>query len=302
MTSHKSVLLKETLGLLPKVKEGKYLDLTLGRAGHSLALAKEVTDIELYGFDLDEVAIKESDELLTSNHIKHHLYHANFAEAASILSDLRFNGIIADLGVSSPQFDTPERGFSYRYEARLDMRMDESNPLSAYTVVNTYSYEELKRILKEYGEEIDASSIARNIIKARESKLIETTFELNDIIKKAKPIKHLIGKGHPSKQTYQALRIEVNHELDSLKKMLKEVPYLLAPKGVLAIISFHSLEDRLVKKAFYDLAIEVGSRTSLEVKEKEFSLLTKKPITSSLEELEINPRAKSAKLRGLERK
>ena len=210
-----------------------------------------------------------------------------------------------DLGVSSPQFDEGDRGFSYREDARLDMRMDQRNPLTAYDIVNNYSLDDIFKILRDYGEEKYAYSIAKNIVKARETKPIQTTFELVDIIKKSKPMKELAKAGHPAKQTFQALRIAVNDELNVLETCLTKALRALRPHGGrLAIITFHSLEDRVVKNIFKDASVVEGSRHDIPLanEEKEYQLVNRKPIVANEKELEINHRSTSAKLRIIERK
>lgn len=303
MDFHKSVLLGPSIDLLRPKDGGTYLDLTLGRAGHSLEIARRAKDIAIIGFDLDEEAIAYSEKILSEKGISHRLIHGNFAHAGEVLGDSKVDGIIADLGVSSPQFDDPSRGFSYREDAPLDMRMDTASRLSAYDVVNGYPYEELVHILFAYGEEKDAKAIAKAIVSKRQSQPIRTTLELSELIKEAKPYKSLLRKGHPAKQSFQAIRIEVNGELDSIKKMLLEAPYLLKSGGRMAVISFHSLEDRLVKDRFRELTRNQGSRTDiLRPQEPSFLDLTNKPILPTMDETQSNPRAKSAKLRGIERK
>ena len=215
------------------------------------------------------------------------------------------DGILMDLGVSSPQFDEGDRGFSYREDARLDMRMDQRNPLTAYDIVNSYSLDEIFKILRDYGEEKFAYSIAKNIVKARESKPIETTFQLVEIIKKSKPMKELAKAGHPAKQSFQALRIAVNDELNVLQIALNKALKALRPHGGrLAVITFHSLEDRIVKNVFKDAAVSEGNRYDIPtlVEEKEYQLVTRKPIVANEQELENNHRSISAKLRIIERK
>jgi 16S rRNA (cytosine1402-N4)-methyltransferase len=214
------------------------------------------------------------------------------------------DGILMDLGVSSPQFDEGERGFSYKEEARLDMRMDQRQDLTAYQIVNTYDFEDLLKIFQIYGEEKYSYSIAKNIIKARELKPIETTLELVEIIKKSKPMKELKKVGHPAKQVFQALRIAVNDELNVLVKALESALRHLKPGGRLAVITFHSGEDRIVKNIFKEAAVEIGNRLDipLTTKAKEFDLINRKPIVGSEAELEMNHRSASAKLRIIARK
>ena len=227
---------------------------------------------------------------------------SNFAEVKKILNELgidKVDGILMDLGVSSPQFDVAERGFSYRYDGPLDMRMDQNKPFNAKTLVNTYSLNELCRIFREYGDEKYAYQIAKNIIKAREVKQIETTLELVEIIKKSKPMKELKKAGHPAKQAFQALRIEVNDEFGVLKTAIEQSLTLLRKDGVLAIITFHSGEDRIVKQMFNSKTKVIGNRLNIpdEKTELEFALVNRHPLVASEDELNYNHRSKSAKLR-----
>lgn len=307
MEKHIPVMLEEVISNLNIKSDGIYVDCTLGRAGHAKVILKHLKSGHLYGFDQDEEAIKSSEEVLKKVGNNFTLIHDNFVNVRQDLAKFnvdRVDGILMDLGVSSPQFDDGERGFSYRYEARLDMRMDQSQELDAHYIVNNYAYEDLKRIFYEFGEEKYASVIAKNIVKDRAIKPIDTTTELVEIIKKSLPYKELNKKGHPAKQVFQALRIETNHELDYLKKVLNDVLALLKPHGRLAIITFHSLEDRLVKKAFKEVSEIVGSRHEpilITHETPKFHLVNRQVIVASAQELEINPRAKSAKLRVIER-
>lgn len=307
---HKSVLLHETVDLLKVRPDGIYVDGTLGRGGHSKLLLSKLTTGHLYAFDRDETAIEESRKVLAGDMDKVTMIHDNFSTMKEHLSEYGVtgvDGVMMDLGVSSPQFDDPSRGFSYRFDAKLDMRMDQSQSLSAYEVVNTYSYEDLCRILFQYGEERNAKQIARAIERARAEAPIETTLQLVEVIKSALPEKVLRKKGHPAKQTFQALRIEVNHELDSLEQGLREACDLLNPGGRCAVITFQSLEDRMVKNCFRSLSSAPFRDPKLPLKESEleqasFVLLTRHAITASEEELEENHRSHSARLRGIERK
>ena len=307
MGKHIPVLLNEVIEGLNIKSDGIYFDLTLGRGGHSKEILKRLDKGHLYGVDQDITAINECKDNLKDYSDKVTFIHNNFANLEDILKQYNINyvdGILMDLGVSSPQFDEEDRGFSYRDDAPLDMRMDIDNPLNAKIVVNTYSLNELCRIFKDYGEEKYAYQIAKNIVKAREVKPIETTYELVDIIKKSKPMRELAKAGHPAKQAFQALRIEVNKELDVLKIAIESAIKALRPHGGrLAIITFQSLEDRIVKNAFKDQSVVVGNRIDGYMeKEKEYRLVNNKPITASEEELNNNPRAHSAKLRIIERK
>lgn len=307
---HVSVLLPETIELLDIKEDGIYVDLTLGRGGTSGEILKRLTTGHLYSFDLDEEAIEESRQRLEKISDRFTLIHGNYCGFAQSLKGLgieKIDGLTADLGVSSPQFDDASRGFSYRADAPLDMRMDRSQPLNASTIVNTYSLQDLTRIFKEYGEDKDSYKVAKAIVKARESKRIETTEELVSIIKSAKSAKTLREQGHPAKQIFQALRIETNHELDSLKKMLSSIPPMIKEGGRVAIITFHSLEDRLVKECFRSLTVVEGDRHGLAIYSKdgtepEFENLTRKPVVASEEELKDNNRSHSAKLRAIRRK
>ncbi|MDD6467764.1 MAG: 16S rRNA (cytosine(1402)-N(4))-methyltransferase RsmH [Erysipelotrichaceae bacterium] len=310
MAEHYSVLLKESIDALNIREDGIYVDGTLGRAGHSSEILKRLTTGHLYSFDLDEVAIEQSRPRLAQISDHFTLIHANFEEISRELEKCGVNqvdGMIFDLGVSSPQFDQPERGFSYRYDGPLDMRMDQSQSLNAYTIVNEYPYEQLVQILYRYGEEPFAKQIARNIEKHRALKPIETTFELVDIVKEALPAKVKNKKGHPAKQTFQAIRIAVNHELDALEQMLEQSLKLLKPNGRCAVITFHSLEDRIVKTIFKEVtsAPEIDKRlpiTADQLPQADFELITRKPILPSNQELDENRRSHSAKLRVIERK
>ena len=251
--NHYSVMLKECIDALEIRKNGTYIDGTLGRGGHSSEILKRIPEGKLIAFDLDSEAISQSAIRLNEIGTNYVLIHDNFATAKEHLAHMGIegaDGILLDLGVSSPQFDDGTRGFSYRFDGPLDMRMNRETELSEYDVVNHYSYEDLVRILKWYGEEPFAKQIARSIEKHRQQKPISTTFELVDVIKEALPSKVLNKKGHPAKQTFQAIRIEVNHELDSLKSALEDMMGLLHPNGVMAVITFHSLEDRMVKTMF----------------------------------------------------
>ncbi len=306
---HVPVLLDETIEGLNINKDGIYVDLTLGRAGHSskiLSLLKNGKG-HLYCFDQDEQALKESEDKLKAISSSFTLIHDNFANLKSKIKEYGvcyIDGALFDLGVSSAQFDDGERGFSYRFDAKLDMRMDRSQSLTAETIVNTYSLQDLAKIFREYGEENNAYIIAKAIIRKREEKHISTTFELVDIIKETLPKKVLLKKGHPAKQVFQALRIEVNGELDVLKKGLKDACDMLNDRGRIAVITFQSLEDRIVKNIFKELCDEgEGSRKlPVEKKKVEYRLVNKKVILPSMNELNNNPRAHSAKLRIIERR
>ena len=302
---HIPVLLNEVITNLEVKSDGNYVDLTLGRGGHSKEILKQLKTGHLYAFDQDEEAIEKSRKVLEEVSSNFSIYHTNFINMKSVLESAgvygKIDGILMDLGVSSPQRDEDARGFSYKVDAPLDMRMDQRNSLTAATIVNTYSYEELTKILRDYGDERFASSIARNIIKSRP---INTTLELVDVIKKSKPSKELKKEGHPAKQAFQAIRIAVNDELNVLKETLKDAVEGLAPRGRLLVISFHSGEDRIIKTFFKDLTVIEGNRINLptKVEETRFKLITHKPIEASEEELELNNRSHSAKLRIIEKK
>ena len=305
MMKHYSVMLNETITMLDVKPNGIYVDGTLGRGGHSLEILKRLDKGQLYVFDLDLTAIAEAKERLKDYDNVTYI-HDNFANFANYFEDNSIDGIVLDLGVSSPQFDDESRGFSYRFDSHLDMRMNLEQKKSAYGVVNTYSKEELARVFKEYGEEPFAYKIADKIVKERATKPIETTFELVEVIKSVLPAKVLAKKGHPAKQCFQALRIEVNGELDSLKQFLDTFKDKLKPDGTTCIITFHSLEDRLVKICFNELTkVKVDKRIALtpdQIEKAPFELLNHKVIVASEDELNENSRSKSAKLRGIRKR
>ena len=307
MAEHIPVLLNETIQGLNINPSGTYVDLTVGRGGHSSEILTRLKDGRLICVDQDEEAIVASTARLSKISNKFEMVRANFSELDTILANLgiqEVDGILMDLGVSSPQFDKGERGFSYKEDARLDMRMDQRQDLTAYQIINTYALEDLTKIFQIYGEEKYSYSIAKNIIKAREAKPIETTLELVEIIKRSKPMKELKKVGHPAKQVFQALRIAVNDELNVLEKALTAALKHLKPGGRLAVITFHSGEDRIVKNYFKEAAISEGNRIDgpMLEKEKEFDLINRKPIVASESELEMNHRSASAKLRIIARK
>ena len=302
MAEHIPVLLNETIQGLNINPSGTYVDLTVGRGGHSSEILACLKDGRLICVDQDEEAIVASTARLSKISNKFEMVRANFSELETILANLgikEVDGILMDLGVSSPQFDKGERGFSYTEDARLDMRMDQRQDLTAYQIINNYGLEDLTKIFQIYGEEKYSYSIAKNIIKAREAKPIETTLELVEIIKRSKPMKELKKVGHPAKQVFQALRIAVNDELNVLEKALTAALKHLKPGGRLAVITFHSGEDRIVKNYFKEAAISEGNRIDgpMLEKEKEFDLINRKPIVASEAELEMNHRSASAKLR-----
>ena len=305
---HVPVLLHECLDALAIRPEGIYVDGTLGRAGHSLEIVKRLTTGRLIGIDRDETAIAAAQERLADYADRVTLVHSNFDRIGDILAELHIDGadgMLFDLGVSSPQLDDAERGFSYMHDAPLDMRMDRSAYLTAREVVNGWSYEELRRILFEYGEERYAPAIARRIVQTREQRPIETTLELVEVIKSAMPPAALREKQHPAKRSFQAIRIAVNGELDALPPMLEAATERLNPGGRLAVISFHSLEDRIIKKTMQELATGCTCPPEFPVcvcgKKPRIRILTKSPVTASEREQEENPRARSAKLRVAEK-
>lgn len=302
--SHKSVLLDETIEGL-NVRKGKiYLDGTLGGAGHSYEILKKLDGTGLLiGIDQDIEALEAAKKRLSEfkNVEFFNFNYMNFDKALDELGIDKIDGVLLDIGVSSYQFDNPERGFSYRFDAPLDMRMDKDLEISAKDIVNTYSEDEITRIIKDYGEEKWASRISKFIVQDRENKKIERTFELVEIIKNAIPVSARRNGPHPAKRTFQALRIEVNKELDVLKKSIDKFVDRLNPGGRIAIITFHSLEDRIVKNSFKYLEKDCICPPSSPIctcdKKREIKIITRKPITASEEELKENNRAHSAKLR-----
>ena len=304
---HISVLLNESIDSLNIKEDGIYVDCTLGYAGHSSEILKRIKRGHLFAFDQDKTAITAADAKLSKIGNNYTIIKSNFVNIKEKLNELDINevdGILFDLGVSSPQLDEENRGFSYHKDAKLDMRMDQDSNFSAYDVVNTYSEKDLTRILFTYGEEKYAKSIARNIVKTREIKPIETTFELVDVIKQSVPEKYMRDK-HPARRTFQAIRIEVNHELDILESSMKDALSLLKVDGILSVITFHSLEDRIVKNVFKEV-------TTIDAKVKglpnipdeylpNFELVNTKAITPSKEELDDNNRSRSSKLRIIKR-
>lgn len=302
--THKPVLLAECIEALHIRPEGIYVDGTLGRAGHSREIAQRLTTGRLVCIDRDQAAIDAAQERLAPWMDRVTLVHSNFDRVSEILAELDIpgvDGMLFDLGVSSPQLDDASRGFSYMHDAPLDMRMDATAPLTAYDVVNTWSYEELRRILFEYGEERYAPAIARRIVAAREEAPIETTGQLVDLIKSAMPPQALREKQHPAKRSFQAIRIAVNDELGSVSRMLQQAIPRLRPGGRLAVISFHSLEDRIVKSELAAAAKGCVCPPSFPVcvcgRQPQVRLVSRKPILPSQREIDENPRARSAKLR-----
>lgn len=305
---HVSVLLDECIEGLNIRPDGIYVDGTLGGAGHSSEIAKRLTTGRLIGIDRDPVALKAASERLAPYMDRVTLVHSNFCEIASVLKSLDIegvDGILLDLGVSSPQLDDGARGFSYMADAPLDMRMNNEDALSAHTVVNTWPQEELKRILYDYGEERYAPQIAAAICRRREERPIETTLELVDVIRSAMPAVALREKQHPAKRSFQAIRIAVNDELGSVEKVMRDAIPCLNEGGRLAIITFHSLEDRIVKTGMVAASKGCTCPPNFPVcvcgKKPQVRLVSKKPIISGEAELERNPRARSAKLRVCEK-
>jgi len=301
---HVSVLLEECIDALNIKPDGIYVDGTLGGAGHSSRIAAALTTGRLIGIDRDPVALKAAGERLAPYSDRVTLVHSNFCDIAQVLQDLQIegvDGILLDLDVSSPQLDDSSRGFSYMADAPLDMRMNNEDSLSAWEVVNHWSYEELRRILYDYGEERYAPQIAANICRRRETAPIETTLELVDVIRSAMPPAALREKQHPAKRSFQAIRIAVNDELGSVEKVMEDAVPCLNPGGRLAVITFHSLEDRIVKNGMAAAAKGCTCPPRLPVcvcgNKPKVKLISRKPIVSGPEELEVNPRARSAKLR-----
>ncbi len=306
---HVSVLLEECIEGLAIKPDGIYVDGTMGGAGHSSRIAAALTTGRLIGIDRDLVAHAAARKRLAPYLDRVSFVHANFCEIESALDSLgieKVDGILLDLGVSSPQLDDGERGFSYMVDAPLDMRMNSEDIQDAYQIVNTYSYEELKKILYEYGEERYAPQIASAICRRREGTPIATTLELVDVIRSAMPAAALREKQHPAKRSFQAIRIAVNDELNSVAKVMEAAIPRLNPGGRLAVITFHSLEDRIVKNAMASAAKGCTCPPNFPVcvcgKTPQVKLITRKPIVSGDEELARNPRARSAKLRICEKR
>lgn len=306
---HVPVLLDEVLKVLSPERGGIYVDGTLGGGGHAEAILERLPENSRYiGIDRDETALAAATERLSRFGSKFTAVHGNFFEMRRLLGELgiaKVDGILLDLGVSSYQLDTPERGFSYNTEAPLDMRMDQSAAFSAYDVINGYSFEELCRILREYGEERFAARIADRIVTARKTSPINSTSELADLVKGAIPAKYRREPQHPARRTFQAVRIEVNGELSGLRQAVDEAHALLQRDGILCIIVFHSLEDRIVKQAFRSYEQPCTCPPSAPIcicgKVPTARILTKKPVTAADAELSQNPRASSAKMRAIQR-
>ena len=308
--NHVSVLLNECIENLNIKEDGVYVDCTMGGAGHSKEIVKRLSDKGLFiGFDQDKNAIATAKERLSEYSDRVKFVHSNFENIKEELEKLgvdKIDGVLADLGVSSHQLDEADRGFSYMHDAPLDMRMDIRQTFSAYDVVNTYSEEDLARIIRDYGEDNWAKRIAKFIVEERKNKPIENTGELVEVIKKAIPKKARIDGPHPAKRTFQAIRIEVNNELGVINKMIRDAVSMMNKGGRVCIITFHSLEDRIVKNEFKELSLSCICPPSLPIcqcdKVSEVKVITRKPILPSDEEIEMNPRARSAKLRVAEKK
>lgn len=306
--NHASVLLEETIEVLRIKPDGTYLDGTLGGGGHAYEVCRRLGDKgRFYGIDQDEAAIKAAGKRLEEFGDKVTIIRNNYCNAREALKEKgvsHVDGIVLDLGVSSYQLDTVERGFTYKYDTPLDMRMDQRQKLTARDIVNRYDEQSLYRVIRDYGEDQFAKNIAKHIVQARAEKTIETTFELNEIIKAAIPAKMRASGGHPSKRTFQAIRIECNHELDELKGSLEDFVNMLNPQGRLCIITFHSLEDRIVKNFFREMENPCTCPPEFPVcvcgKIPYGKMAPRKPILPSEEEMEVNTRSKSAKLRVFE--
>ena len=305
---HISVLYQETIDMLNIKEDGIYVDGTMGGAGHSLGICKKLSEEGIFiGIDQDDFVFDRAKVRLESADCKKEFVKGNFHDIKEILMNLgidKIDGMMADLGVSSFQIDDETRGFSFKKDGPLDMRMDKSKSFSAKELVNTYSYEDLRRVISEYGEEQFAGNIAKHILKNREEKPIETTYELVEIIKNAIP-KKFHQKKHPAKKTFQAIRIEVNDEIDALKQSVEDMIDVLDKGGRLAVITFHSLEDRIVKKVFSDYAKGCTCPKEFPVcvcgNTPKVKVLTRKPVLPTEEEIEANPRSRSAKLRVIEK-
>ena len=301
---HYSVMLNEVIEGLKINPDGIYVDGTLGGAGHSVEIIKKLENGMLIGIDQDKEALKFARQKLNQYSGKFILVHSNFSHIKEIIKELEYDevdGVLLDLGVSSYQLDKPERGFSYNHDAHLDMRMNSEQSLTAYEVVNTYSLEELSQIINDYGEDRWHYRIAKFIVEEREKKSIETTFDLVEIIKKAVPKGARKDGPHPAKRTFQAIRIEVNNELGIIENTIRDAVDKLKSGGRIAIITFHSLEDRLVKTTFNDLKTDCICPPEYPIcicdHRAVVKVITRKPIVASMKELEFNPRSRSAKLR-----
>lgn len=304
--THYSVLLHEAINQLNINPNGIYVDCTLGGGGHSSLILKALKNGHLYSFDQDEYAISRAKERLDQIGSNYTIIKSNFKNIKTELNKLgvtHIDGVIYDLGVSSFQLDIPERGFSYRYDAPLDMRMDQTKSLTAEEIVNEYSFNDLVNIFFRYGEDPFSKQIARKIEEVRKTKRIKTTFELVDVIKSALPMKVLNKKGHPAKQIFQALRIAVNDELRVFEDSINDALDMMNPKGRAVVITFHSLEDRICKTIFKERStLNIPEGLPIVIKDKApFELITRKPILPSDEELNENQRSHSAKMRVIEK-
>jgi len=307
MYVHKSVLLDEAINNLNIKPDGIYVDATTGGGGHSKEILKRLTSGHLYCFDQDEYAISRATEVLSEVGNNFTFIKSNFVNLKEELNKLnveKIDGILYDLGVSSFQFDIPERGFSYNYDATLDMRMDQSKELTAEYIVNNYSLDELSNIFYRYGEDPNSRLIAKGIVSKRNNKHISTTFELVDVIKSSLPQKVLNSKGHPAKRIFQALRIAVNDELRVFEVSINDALDMLNKEGRAVVITFHSLEDRICKVVFKERStVNIPKGLPINnIKEADFELVNKHPILPSEEELEYNNRAHSAKMRVIKRR
>ncbi len=304
---HFSVMKQECIENLNIKNDGIYIDATLGRAGHASEILKKIPNGLLVCFDLDQEAINKSDEILKNFGSNFKIIHSNYSDMQYQLQQLgitHVDGILMDLGVSSPQFDDASRGFSYRYDSRLDMRMDTTQTLDAHYVVNHYEYDQLMKLFFEYGEEKFSKQIAKNIIKTRAIQPINTTLELVNVIKQSLPEKVLRSKGHPAKKVFQAIRIEVNKELENLEIAIRAALKLLSKNGRLCVITFHSLEDKIVKRIFKECSTSKKVNPKLPMLTEEsvkFKIINKKVIVASEQEIQENNRSHSAKLRVIER-
>ncbi len=306
--THYSVMLEQCIEALDINPDGIYVDCTLGGGGHTEQIAKRLKSGFVIGIDRDEDAVRAASERLAVYGDKVRTVHGNFSDIKQILEDMgltRVSGILFDLGVSSYQLDNAQRGFSYRFDAPLDMRMSQTDKLTARDVVNGYSRQELVRIISQYGEEKYASKIASNICRQREKSPINTTFELNDVIRRAFKPSERYGEKHPSKRTFQAIRIEVNGELEILEKAIRDSVDVLEKGGRLAVMTFHSLEDRIVKNTLRDLATGCTCNKNIPVcicnRTAQIKLITHKPITAGESELQQNNRSRPAKLRAAQK-
>jgi 16S rRNA (cytosine1402-N4)-methyltransferase len=305
---HESVLLKECIDNLMIKSDGIYVDGTLGGAGHSKHILSKIDSGLLIGIDQDIDALKVADDVLKKINLNYKLIHNNFSNIINVLDELgidKIDGVLLDLGVSSYQIDNPERGFSYMKNGDLDMRMNQNETITAKSVVNEYSYDRLIDIFFKYGEEKFSKRIASSIVAYREEKEISTTFELVEIIKSSIPKKELYNNSHPAKRIFQAIRIEVNNELGIIEKTIYDIVKRMNKGGRIVIITFHSLEDRIVKHVFKELYIDCICPPGMPIctcgKKREVKIITKKPIYPSDEELESNTRSRSAKLRVAEK-